>query len=131
MTYFYTYLGRTPIRPHYQTNTLHEAYQQARKNNGAPGIDGKSFADDIVITVSGHSSKRGWDELALRRLWEQLKPLGVELNLEKTRVVNVLKGESFGFLGFDLRRVLNQNKSRYFVLITPKKTACTKVKAKI
>ncbi|MCY0078148.1 RNA-directed DNA polymerase, partial [Bacillus thuringiensis] len=30
--------------------------------------------------------------------WEQLKPLGVELNLEKTRMVNVLKGESFGFL---------------------------------
>lgn len=24
---------------------LHEAYQQARKNNGAPGIDGKSLAD--------------------------------------------------------------------------------------
>lgn len=69
--------------------------------------------------------------MALRRLWEQLKPLGVELNLEKTRVVNVLKGESFGFLGFDLRRVLNRNKSRYFVLITPKKKACAKVKAKI
>ena len=26
------------------------------------------FADDIVITVSGHHTKRGWDELALRRL---------------------------------------------------------------
>lgn len=25
--------------------TLHEAYQQARKNNGAPGTGGKSFAD--------------------------------------------------------------------------------------
>lgn len=49
------------------------------------------FADDIVIAVSGHSSKSGWAELALRRLREQLKPLGVKLNLEKTQMVNVLK----------------------------------------
>ena len=25
--------------------TLHEAYQHAKKNGGAPGIDGQSFAD--------------------------------------------------------------------------------------
>jgi hypothetical protein len=41
------------------------------------------FADDIVITVSGQSSKRGWSERALQRLQEQLAPLGVELNGEK------------------------------------------------
>jgi retron-type reverse transcriptase len=29
------------------------------------------FADDIVITVSGHSSKRGWAERALQRLREK------------------------------------------------------------
>ncbi|MBJ8073686.1 reverse transcriptase domain-containing protein, partial [Bacillus cereus] len=69
------------------------------------------FADDIVIAVSGYSSKSGWAELALRRLWEQLKPLGVKLNLEKTQLVNVLKGESFGFLGFDLRRIPSRNKN--------------------
>jgi RNA-directed DNA polymerase len=57
------------------------------------------FADDMVITVNGHSSKRGWAERALQRLQEQLEPLGVELNLEKTRMVNVLKGESFSFWG--------------------------------
>ncbi|NUW53606.1 maturase (plasmid) [Bacillus thuringiensis] len=89
------------------------------------------FADDIVIAVSGHSSKSGWAELALRRLWEQLKPLGVELNLEKTQMVNVLKGESFGFLGFDLRRIPNRNKNGFFVFMIPKKKARTTVKAKI
>jgi group II intron reverse transcriptase/maturase len=89
------------------------------------------FADDIVITVSGHSSKRGWAELALQRLQEQLEPLRVELNLEKTRMVNVLKGESFTFLGFDLRRVQNRNKTGYFILMTPKKKARLAIKARI
>lgn len=89
------------------------------------------FADDIVIAVSGHSSKSGWAELALRRLREQLKPLGVKLNLEKTQMVNVLKGESFGFLGFDLRRIPSRNKNGFFVFMIPKKKARTTVKAKI
>ncbi|PFN00391.1 group II intron reverse transcriptase/maturase, partial [Bacillus cereus] len=89
------------------------------------------FADDMVITVSGHSSKRGWAELALRRLQEQLEPLGVELNLEKTRMVDVLQGGSFAFLGFDFRRILNRSKTRHFICMTPKKKARTAVKAKI
>ncbi|GED17710.1 group II intron reverse transcriptase/maturase [Aneurinibacillus migulanus] len=89
------------------------------------------FADDMVITVSGHSSKRGWAELALQRLREQLEPLGVELNLEKTRMVNVLKGESFSFLGFDLRRVPNRSRTGTFILMTPKKKARIAVKARI
>jgi RNA-directed DNA polymerase len=62
------------------------------------------FADDIVITVSGHHTKRGWAERALQRLQEQFALIGVELNQEKTKVVNLLHGEAFGFLGFDLRR---------------------------
>jgi hypothetical protein len=31
------------------------------------------FADDTVITISGHWSKRGWAERALQRLQEQLE----------------------------------------------------------
>jgi hypothetical protein len=42
------------------------------------------FADDIVITVSGHPGKRGWAARALQRLEEQLAPLGVALNREKS-----------------------------------------------
>lgn len=51
--------------------------------------------------------------------------------MEKTRVVNVLKGEAFAFLGFDMRRVPTRNNTGYFILMTPKKKARTAVKARI
>ena len=89
------------------------------------------FADDIVITVSGHHTKRGWAERALQRVREQFALIGVELNQEKTKLVDTLKGEAFGFLGFDLRRVRKRNGEGYFILMTPKKKARKAVKAKI
>jgi RNA-directed DNA polymerase len=89
------------------------------------------FADDIVITVSGHHTKRGWAERARQRLQEQIAPLGVELNLEKTKMVNTLNGEAFGFLGFDLRRVRKRSRDGHFILMTPKKKARQAVKAKV
>jgi hypothetical protein len=84
-----------------------------------------------VITVSGHYSKKGWAELAVQRLNEQLVTLGVTINEEKTQIVDMLKGESFGFLGFDFRRVMNQQGTKYFILLTPKKKARKAIKAKI
>ena len=89
------------------------------------------FADDIVIAVSGHHTKRGWAERALQRLQEQFALIGVELNREKTKVVNLLKGEAFGFLGFDLRRVRKRSGNGYFILVTPKKKARQAIKAKV
>jgi len=89
------------------------------------------FADDIVITVSGHHTKRGWAERARQRLREQFASIGVELNAEKTKLVNTLRGEAFGFLGFDLRRVRRRGGDGYFILMTPKKKARKAVKAKI
>jgi RNA-directed DNA polymerase len=89
------------------------------------------FADDIVITVSGHHTKRGWAERALQRLQEQFALISVDLNQEKTKLVNLLKGEAFGFLGFDLRRVSKREGNGYLILMTPKKKARQAVKAKI
>jgi hypothetical protein len=57
--------------------------------------------------------------------------IGVELNQEKTKVVDTLKGEAFGFLGFDLRRVRKRKGDGNFILMTPKKKARKAVKAKI
>ena len=55
----------------------------------------------------------------------------MELNREKTKLVDTLKGEAFGFLGFDLRRVHKRKKDGYTIQITPKKKARKVVKAKI
>jgi RNA-directed DNA polymerase len=90
------------------------------------------FADDIVITVSGHHTKKGWAQRALQRLEEQLTPLGVALNREKTKMVDTLKDEAFGFLGFDLRRVRKREKrNEYYLQMTPKKKARKAIKAEI
>jgi hypothetical protein len=89
------------------------------------------FADDIVITINGHHSKRGCAERAQQRLQEQLVPLGVELNKEKTKVGDLLKGEAFGFLGFDLRRIRKRKGNGHYLQMIPKKKARKAIKAKI
>jgi RNA-directed DNA polymerase len=108
-----------------------EAIRRKTAEGSFEAVNYHRFADDMVITVSGHSSKRGWAERALQRLQEKLEPLGVELNREKTQVVNALKGEAFGFLGFDLRREPKQKGRGYFIKMTPKKKARKAIKAKI
>lgn len=124
----------SPLAANIYLNEVDWAFDAIRRKTAQgpyEAVNYHRFADDIVITVSGHSSKRGWAERALHRLQEQLVPLGVELNKEKTKVVDLLKGEAFGFLGFDLRRVRKRERNGYFILMTPKKKARKAIKAKI
>jgi RNA-directed DNA polymerase len=100
-----------------------DAIRSKTTTGGYEAVNYHLFADDIVITVSGHYTKKGWAERALQRLQEQLTPLGVELNKEKTKVINTLGGEAFGFLGFDIRRTQTRDRSGRFILMTPKKKA--------
>jgi RNA-directed DNA polymerase len=63
------------------------------------------YADDLVILVDGHPRH---DELLRAvdgRLREELAKLDLRLNEAKSRVVDLTQGESFGFLGFDVRRI--------------------------
>jgi RNA-directed DNA polymerase len=63
------------------------------------------WADDIVILIDSHP-RHDWLLGAVeKRLREELAKLHVEIHEEKSRVVDLAKGESFGFLGFDFRRV--------------------------
>lgn len=124
----------SPLLSNIYLNELDWYFDHVREKTASKGyeyLNYHRFADDIVIAVTDHHSKSGWARRALLRLKEKLKPLGVSLNQEKTKIVNVTKGESFIFLGFDLRRIQNKSKTGYFVLLTPTKKARLEIKAKI
>lgn len=124
----------SPLAANIYLNEVDWFFDAVRRKTAAgdyEAVNYHRFADDIVITVSGHHTKRGWAERARQRLQEQIAPLGVELNPEKTKVVDLLRGEAFGFLGFDLRRVRKRGGDGHFILMTPKKKARKAVKAKV
>jgi len=124
----------SPLAANIYLNDVDWAFDAIRRKTAQgpyEAVNYHRFADDIVITVSGHHTKRGWAQRALQRLHEQLAPLGVELNREKTKVVDTLKGEAFGFLGFDLRRVQKRKGSGHYLQLTPKKKARKAIKAKV
>lgn len=124
----------SPLAANIYLNEIDWMFDEIRRKTAQgpyEAVNYHRFADDIVITVSGHHTKRGWAERALLRLREQLVPLGVELNTEKTTVVDTLHGDAFGFLGFDLRRVRKRAGNGYFIRMTPKKKARQAIKAKI
>ena len=45
-----------------------------------------------------------------KRIREEMAKLRVEINEEKSRIVDWVKGGSFSFLGFEYRRILGRNK---------------------
>jgi len=63
------------------------------------------FADDMVILVEGHPQHDWLVKAVIQRLREELGKLRVEINEEKSRIVDLREGGSFGFLGFEFRRV--------------------------
>ena len=55
-----------------------------------------------------------------KRLREELAKLQVEINEEKSRIVDLDRAESFGFLGFDFRRLRSMKRQVWRAHYTPK-----------
>ena len=68
------------------------------------------FADDLVILIDSHPRQDWLVKAVEKRLREEFAKLGVEINEEKSRMVDLTKGESFCYLGFEYRRILSRNK---------------------
>ena len=88
------------------------------------------FADDLVVLIDSHPRHDWLVKAVERRLREEFAKLGVEINEEKSRMVDLSKEESFAFLGFEYRRILSR-KRKWRVQYVPRLKKRTALLAKL
>jgi RNA-directed DNA polymerase len=112
----------SPLLSNLYLDGVDEMMEKARgvtRRKGYSNLDYIRSADDMVILVHGHPSEDQLLKTVQRRLKEELDKLQVQMNLEKTKVVDLKRGGCFSFLGFDIR--LNRNrKGKIYVSKTPR-----------
>ena len=88
-------------------------------------IEYARYADDLVILIDAYKRHDWLIGAVIKRLREELAKLQVEVNDEKSRIVDLERGESFGFLGFDFRylRSLRGVKRPHYTPKLKKRTA--------
>jgi RNA-directed DNA polymerase len=91
-----------------EVDKMLERAKETTRNGKYTYIEYARFADDLVILVDAYS-RHDWLLKAVdKRLREEVAKLHVEINEEKSRVADLGKEESFGFLGFEFRRVCSR-----------------------
>ena len=91
-------------------------------------IEYARFADDMVILVNGYD--RWLLKAAYKRLIQELDKLGVKVNSQKTKIVDLTQRQTFSFLGFVYRRV-KTHRGKWMVTIIPKMKARTTLLRKL
>ena len=82
-----------------EVDRMLERAKEATRHGKYTYIEYARFADDLVILVDAYP-RHDWLLAAVeKRLREELAKLQVEINEEKSRIADLGRGESFGFLG--------------------------------
>lgn len=88
-----------------EVDRMLERAQEVTRTPWGTALEYARFADDLVVLVHEHP-RHAWLFGAVQtRLREEFAHLQVEVNEDKSKVVDLARGECFSFLGFDLRRV--------------------------
>jgi len=111
----------SPLLSNLYLNEVDRMLERAKEVTAARGytqVEYARFADDLVILVDGHP-RQAWLGPALqKRLREELDRLGVEVNEDKSRCVDLTQGGSFSFLGFQFRRIRSR-RGKWFAHFIP------------
>jgi RNA-directed DNA polymerase len=110
-----------------EVDALLERQKAKTSRSGFTHMEYARYADDIVVLVDGYGGKWEWlFNETYGKLLEELARIDVKVNTEKTRLVDMTKGEMFSFLGFDFRRAKTRS-GKWGVQVTPRMKARTKL----
>src|SRR6201984_1196606 len=96
----------SPLLSNLYLNEVDKMLERARevtRNGKYTYVEYARFADDLVILIDAYKRHDWLVGAVAKRLREEFGKLQVEINDEKSRTVDLERGESFGFLGFDFR----------------------------
>jgi RNA-directed DNA polymerase len=123
----------SPLLSNIYLNEVDRMLQRAQEvtcYEGWTAIEWVRYADDLIVLVDSHPRHAWLFDAVQKRLREEFDKLQVEVNEEKSRVVDLERGECFGFLGFDFRRVRTR-KGRWMPLVTPQMKKRTELLRKL
>jgi len=102
-----------------EVDQMLERAKEVTRHQGWTTVEYARFADDLVVLVDGFPRHR-WVRMAVeKRLREESAKLGVDINEEKTRTVDLTQGQSFDYLGFRFRRIRSR-KGHWMALRMPR-----------
>jgi RNA-directed DNA polymerase len=110
-----------------EVDALLERQKAKTTRSGFTHMEYARYADDLVALVDGYGGKWEWlFNETYGKLCEESARIDVKVNTEKTRLVDMTKGETFSFLGFDFRRAKTRS-GKWGVHMTPRMKARTKL----
>jgi len=96
----------SPLLSNLYLNEVDKMLERARevtRNGKYTYVEYARFADDLVVLIDAYKRHDWLIGAVTKRLREEFAKLQVEINDGKSRIVDLERGESFGFLGFDFR----------------------------
>src|SRR5262249_43277050 len=96
----------SPVLSNLYLNEVDKMLERARevtRNGKYTNVEYARFADDLVVLINAYKRHDWLIGAVNKRLREEFAKLQVEINDEKSRTVDLERGENFGFLGFDFR----------------------------
>lgn len=108
-----------------------EKAKETTKNGPYVNLEYSRFADDLVVLVDGFRKHNWLYKGVIRRLMEEFAKIGVQVNTQKSRLEDLTTGGKFSFLGFEIQRVRDRGRQRWWPFMTPKIKKRTELLSKL